>query len=161
MITVCCSACCFVSTGTAGTAADAPGSALFSEVGRCPGCTMDANARVLLARAQTQTLLPPLVTIDRFENGGLPRLQFTVPTNHLFITNFTKTLREECSGDVRGRAWVRFGLSQAVKKTASTSDNLVWLTSACRFHPASRRTQRANRCVFVKIFKLLYLCTEN
>ena len=54
---------------------------------------------------------------------------------------FTKTLREECSGGVRGRAWVRFGLRQAVKKTVSTSDNLVWLTRACRFHPASRRTQ--------------------
>jgi hypothetical protein len=52
--------------GTAGTAADAPGSALFAEVGRCPGCAMAADARVLLARAQTQTLqpsLPPLSTI--------------------------------------------------------------------------------------------------
>jgi hypothetical protein len=47
-------------------AADAPGSALFAEVGRCPGCLMAAYARVLLARAHTQTLqpsLPPLATI--------------------------------------------------------------------------------------------------
>jgi hypothetical protein len=32
---------------------------------------MAADARVLLARAQTQTL-PPLSTINWFENGGLP-----------------------------------------------------------------------------------------
>jgi len=66
MITAECSAACFVSTGNAGMAADAPGSALFAEVGRCPGCAMAADARVLLARAQTQTLqpsLPPLATI--------------------------------------------------------------------------------------------------
>ena len=64
-------------------------------------------------------------------------------TNKPFIRhwNFTKTLREECSGGVRERAWVKFGLRQAVKKTASTCDNLVWLTCARRVHPASRRTQ--------------------
>ena len=54
---------------------------------------------------------------------------------------FTKTLREECSGGVRRRAWVRFGLRQPVKKTTSTCDNLVWLTCTRRVHPASRRSQ--------------------
>ena len=54
---------------------------------------------------------------------------------------FTKTLREECSGGVRRRTWVRFGLGQPVKKTTSTCDNLVWLTCTRRVHPASRRSQ--------------------
>ena len=54
---------------------------------------------------------------------------------------FTKTLREECSGGVRRRTWVRFGLRQPVKKTTSTCDNLVWLTCTRRVHPASRRSQ--------------------
>jgi hypothetical protein len=61
---------------------------------------------------------------------------------NLFVTGiFTKTLREECSGGVRRRAWVRFGLRQPVKKTTSTCDNLVWLTCTRRVHPASRRSQ--------------------
>ena len=64
-------------------------------------------------------------------------------TNKPFIRhwNFTKTFREECSGGVRRRAWVRFGLRQPVKKTTSTCDNLVWLTCTRRVHPASRRSQ--------------------
>ena len=87
-----------MSTGTAGTGADAPGSALFAEVGRCPGCAMAADARVLLARAQTQTLqpFPPLSTIDRFENGGLPVQLVLYQQTLVLYRIFTKTLREEC-----------------------------------------------------------------
>ena len=100
---------------------------------------MAADARVLLARAQTQT--PPLSTIDRFENGGLPVQLVLYQQTLVLYRIFTKTLREECSGGVRRRAWVRFGLRQPVKKTTSTCDNLVWLTCTRRVHPASRRSQ--------------------
>jgi hypothetical protein len=103
-------------------------------------CVMAADARVLLARAQTQPF-PPLSTIDRFENGGLPVQLVLYQQTLVLYRIFTKTLREECSGGVRERAWVKFGLRQAVKKTASTCDNLVWLTCARRVHPASHRTQ--------------------
>ena len=92
---------------------------------------------------ETQTLqpFPPLSTIDRFENGGLP-VQLVLDQQTLVLYRiFTKTLREECSGGVRRRAWVRFGLRQPVKKTTSTCDNLVWLTCTRRVHPASRRSQ--------------------
>ena len=104
---------------------------------------MAADARVLLARAQTQTLqpFPPLSTIDRFENGGLPVQLVLYQQTLVLYRIFTKTLREECSGGVRRRAWVRFGLRQPVKKTTSTCDNLVWLTCTRRVHPASRRSQ--------------------
>ena len=134
-----------MSTGTAGTGADAPGSALFAEVGRCPGCAMSADARVLLARSllkhKTLQPFPPLSTIDRFENGGLPVQLVLYQQTLVLYRIFTKTLREECSGGVRRRAWVRFGLRQPVKKTTSTCDNLVWLTCTRRVHPASRRSQ--------------------
>jgi hypothetical protein len=104
---------------------------------------MAADARVLLARAQTQTLqpFPPLSTIDRFENGGLPVQLVLYQQTLVLYRIFTKTLREECSGGVRRRTWVRFGLRQPVKKTTSTCDNLVWLTCTRRVHPASRRSQ--------------------
>ena len=104
---------------------------------------MAADARVLLARAQTQTLqpFPPLSTIDRFENGGLPVQLVLYQQTLVLYRIFTKTLREECSGGVRRRTWVRFGLGQPVKKTTSTCDNLVWLTCTRRVHPASRRSQ--------------------
>ncbi len=99
-------------------------------------CVMAADARVLLARAQTQPF-PPLSTIDRFENGGLP-----VQLVRWYCTEFLqKLLRGECSGGVRRRAWVRFGLRQPVKKTTSTCDNLVWLTCTRRVHPTSRCSQ--------------------
>ena len=84
---------------------------------------------------------PPLSTIDRFENGGLPVQLVLYQQTLVLYRIFTKTLREECSGGVRRRAWVRFGLRQPVKKTTSTCDNLVWLTCTCRVHPASRRSQ--------------------
>ena len=59
---------------------------------------MTADARVLLARAQTQT--PPLSTIDRFENGGLPVQSVLYQQTLVLYRIFTKTLREECSGVV-------------------------------------------------------------
>jgi hypothetical protein len=78
---------------------------------------MAADARVLLARAQTQT--PPLSTIDRFENGGLPVQSVLYQQTLVLYRIFTKTLREECSGGVRRRTWVRFGLRQPVKQDNS------------------------------------------
>jgi len=96
------------------------------------------------ARTSSNTTLqpfPPLSTIDRFENGGLPVQLVLYQQTLVLYRIFTKTLREECSGGVRRRAWVRFGLRQPVKKTTSTCDNLVWLTCTLRVHPASRSSQ--------------------
>ena len=99
------------------------------------GCRCPSPART---SSNTNSPTFPALVDDRFENGGLPvQLQLVLYQQTLVLYRiFTKTLREECSGGVRRRTWVRFGLRQPVKKTTSTCDNLVWLTCTRRVHPA-------------------------
>ena len=104
-------------------------------------CRCPSPARTIVLKHKTLQPFPPLSTIDRFENGGLPVQSVLYQQTLVLYRIFTKTLREECSGGVRRRAWVRFGLRQPVKKTTSTCENLVWLTCTRRVHPASRRSQ--------------------
>jgi hypothetical protein len=123
----------------------------------CHGCQCPSPARTS-SNTNSPTFPPalgddvgaPHFQTNQFENGGLPSRKSTVPTNHLFVTgrtllngfqHFTKTLHAECSGGGRRWAWMWFGLRQAIKKTVSTCDNLIWLTRACKVHPARDRTQ--------------------
>ncbi len=118
---------------------------------RCPLTLSAQNKRGALAISPAILVLPGkpgvthngliLATTVGLKMGGSrvrsELYQQTIYSSLEFHKNFAGRMQW---GHARW-AWVRFGLCQAVKKTGSTSDNLVWLTRTRRFHPALCGTQ--------------------